>query len=206
MANSSAVLFGVADLFAVPFNANNTFPLATSPAGDFGKTWGKVSPQSGDWTGVGYTQEGLTFNMSTERGEIVADQVLDPLFRPITGRSVSISGNLIEFTAGNLKLAMGQGAASTTAPSSGVRGYDEYALTANFIDSYHTWGIDAEKPSNGQPFRILLWKGLATSALQSAVGQRDTAARIPLEITALPDDSATPARILTIRDYTAPGT
>jgi len=201
VADSSAVLFGVAHLYATPFDEDNAFPIDTPTTGDFGVPWTKAVGQANDWTSVGYTQEGITFNMAVERGEIPADQVLDPLFRPITGRTITLGSNLIEFTPENLKLGLGQGTVATTAPTSGARGFDEYEVTANVSDDYRSWGIDAEQPTNGEPFRIIVWKGLATGGLQSTLGQRATAARIPIETTALPDDTATPARILTLRKY-----
>lgn len=194
MADSSAVLFGNALLYVAPYDDTGAqdFPADTV---DYGTTWGAPFDE------VGYTQEGINLNMSTTRGEIVADQVLDPLFRPVTGRSVSVAANLIEITAGNLALGLGQGDTTTTAPGAGTRGYDEYTLESTVTDDYRTWGIDAEQPADGEPFRVIVWKGLAAGNLSTAFGQRATAARIPVEIQALPDDSVTPARILSIRDY-----
>lgn len=203
MADSSAVLFGVAHLYAAPFDATNTFPSDTPDTGDFGKAWVKGSGQESDWQAAGYTQEGISFAMSVERGEIPADQVLDPLFRPITGRSITLGSNLIEFTPENLQLGLGQGEVTSVAPGAGTRGYDEYSVTANVSDDYRSWGVDAEQPTDGEPFRMIVWKGLATGGLQSTLGQRATAARIPIEITALPDDSGVTDRILTIRKYAA---
>ena len=95
-----------------------------------------------------------------------------------------------------------QGAVTTQAAASGTRGYDQYAVTGSVTDEYNTWGIDAQQPADGEPFRLVAWKGLATGGLQSTLGQRATAAQIPVEVTALPDDSVTPARILTMRKYT----
>ncbi|HBY46028.1 MAG TPA: hypothetical protein DEU95_06305 [Chloroflexi bacterium] len=201
MADATAVLFGIANLYVAEFDATNAFPIDTVGAGDFGPVWTKGAGQTPVWAGVGYTQEGVAFNMSIDRGEIAADQVLDPLFRPITGRSVTLASNLIEFTPNNLKLGLGQGAVSTVAAGASTRGYDQYAVTGNVVDAYNTWGVDAQQPDDGEPFRLIAWKGLATSSLQSTLGQRDTAARVPIEITALPDDSVSPARILTLRKY-----
>lgn len=192
MADASAVLFGVANLYVAPHDDDNDFPDDTV---DFGSAWGAP------YDPLGYTQEGITFTMSVERGEIVADQVLDPLFRPITGRSITLGASLIEFTPGNLKLGLGQGDVSTQAPGASARGFDEYEVTADVLDAYNTWGIDAQKPADGEPFRLMVWKGLATGGLSATLGQRATAARIPVEVTALPDDGATPARILTMRSY-----
>ncbi len=194
MSDASAVLFGVADLYVAPYLDTNDFPADTV---DFGTVWGAP------YDGVGYTQEGISFNLSVDRGEIPADQVLDPLFRPITGRTITLGANLIEFTPGNLKLGLGQGAVDTVAPGAGARGYDEYEVTANVTDEYNAWGVDAQQPADGEPFRLIAWKGLATGGLAATLGQRATAARIPVEVTALPDDSVTPARILTMRKYIA---
>lgn len=203
MANdASAVLFGEANLFVTPYDAENDFPVDTVGDGDFGKDWGKAAGQEGEWLGLGYTQDGINFNMAVERGEIVSDQVLDALFRPITGRTITLGSNLIEFTPGNLKLGLGQGVVTTVAAGEGTRGYDQYAVTGSVVDDYNTWGIDAQQPADGEPFRLVAWKGLATGGLQSNLGQRATAAQIPVEVTVLPDDSVTPARILTMRKYT----
>lgn len=201
MAVSAAVIYGNALLYSTPHDADNAFPAATV---DYGTAWGTPAgppAQPAAWEERGYTQDGINLNMTVDRDEIGADQVLDPLFRPITGRDVMISTNLIEMTAANLNLGLGQGTVTTTAPGVGTRGYDEFDLTATVSDQYNSWGIDAEQPADGEPFRAIIWKGLASGGVDTSFGNRSTAAQIGIEMTALPDDSVSPTRIMTIRDY-----
>lgn len=201
MANASAVIYGTAQLYSTPFGTANNFPVATI---NYGTAWGTPTPQALPWETRGYTQDGISLNMTVDRDTIIADQVLDPLFRPITGRDVMISTNLLEMTAANLNLGLGQGTVTTVAPvgpTTPARGYDQWSLTANVTDQYNSWGLDAEQPENGEPFRAIVWKGLSSGGLETSFGNRASAGLIPVEITAIPDDSVQPTRIFTLRDY-----
>jgi len=198
MANSAAVIYGNALLYSTPHDEDNDFPEATV---DYGQPWATPGDQPAAWEARGYTQDGINLSMTVDRDEIGADQVLDPLFRPVTGRDVSISTNLIEMTAANLQLGLGQGKVTTTAPGAGARGFDEFNLEATVTDDYNSWGIDVEQPADGEPFRAIVWKGLATGGVDTTFGNRSAAAQIGIEVAALPDDSVSPTRILTIRDY-----
>ena len=200
MANSDAVIFGTALLYSTPHGEKNAFPEDTV---NYGGDWGTPTDQEAAWEARGYTNDGIGLSMSVDREEINADQVLDPLFRPITGRDITISTTLIEMTADNLNLGLGQGAVTTTAPGAGTRGYDQWDVTANVTDQYNSWGIDVEKPADGEPIRGIVWKGLSTGSLDTTFGNRSAAAGIPIEITALPDDTGETTRIFTLRDYVA---
>jgi hypothetical protein len=199
MANSSAVIYGEALLYTTPHHEKNDFPDADTI--NYGTDWGTPPDQPLAWRNLGYTQDGINLGMTVDRDTIGADQVLDPLFRPITGRDVTISSNLIEFTGANLQFGLGQGEISDEPAGPSERGYTEFDLTASVSDRFDSIGIDVQQPADGEPLRAIMWKGLASGGVDATFGNRATAAQIPVEFMAVPDDSTTPTRIFTLRDY-----
>lgn len=198
MANSQAVIYGEALLYATSHHEDVEFPDDTV---NYGGDWGSPGSQPDPWRNLGYTQEGINLGMTVDRDTIGADQVLDPLFRPITGRDVTIGTNLIEFTAANLQFGLGQGEITQEPAGVGERGYTEFDLTASVVDTFVSVGLDVQKPADGEPMRGIVWKGLATGGVDASFGDRASAAQIPVEIMAVPDDSVQPTRIFTLRDY-----
>lgn len=160
----------------------------------WGAAWG------GGFTEVGLTQEGVTVEFSITRDTIMADQLLDPVLRPVTGRDVKLTTNLLELTAANLLLATGQGAVSTVAADEDSRGHDEFNLTSVVNDVFKTFGLDVKNPGDGEAIRVAGWKCLATGSPSMKFGVASDAAAIALELAPLPDTSSDPARIITIRD------
>lgn len=175
-------------VYSKTYNTTNAMPADTV---DYGDAWT-------GYTDRGYTIGGLTFSMNITRGEIRVDQEFDPIVRPITGRAVTLGTQLAEMTAANLQLASGLGSVTTTAPSSGVRGHDDLEINSNVTDTTNSWGFDILQP-NGEAFRILIYKGLATGTPAPSFTP-DNAATTALEITGLVDSSTDPARIGLVRD------
>lgn len=197
--NADAVLFGRDfKVFTVPWSSTNTIPLDTLV---YGTDWATPAGQSAPWVEVGYTDAGLNFGIEITRGEIRVDQSLDPVGRPATGRNMTLTTNLAEFTASNVKNAAGQGAITTVAPGVGTRGHNDLDIGPTITDTYLSIGYDILH-RDGEAFRIIGWKTLPSGGVSGAINPEDNAV-IALAAQCLPDTSTTPNRILKMRDVIA---
>lgn len=181
-------------VYEAPWVSTNAIPDNTV---NWGMAW------SAPWVPLGYTQKGVEFGMSVNRADITVDQELDPVLRPITARGVTLKTTLAEFSAANLKRATGQGTITTLAPAAGVRGYDDFDLSATVSDIYSSYGLDVLNPGDNEAIRVAAWRCLATGGLTTTFGVADANAQIPLELTVLPDSSTTPSRTVKVRDIIA---
>lgn len=189
MANADAVIATRAyKLMYKVFNSANALPADTVAYGD------AVT----GYTDVGYTSGGLNAAMDQTRAEVRVDQSPFPIRNPITEVSFTLSCELAEMTPANLLLASGLGSVTSLAPSTGVRGHDDWALTDSFTDTYRTWFARVQQPDN-EVFQMAIWKGLATGNMDTTF-EPDNPATIAIEIQALTDSSTSPARIATVRD------
>jgi hypothetical protein len=93
------------------------------------------------------------------------------------------------------------GVQPNTSNLTGTRSYDDLDLTAVITDNYFTVGYDIRQ-LNGEAMRLVAWKGLPTGTPAIAVAP-NAPASIAYDITALPDDSVSPSRILKMR-FNAP--
>lgn len=199
---TSRVIFGEARLYSVPWNATEgaEFPLATVNAlADPGEAYDGTN-----WIGRGYTQDGMGIRMSVDYEGIPADQSLDDLFRVATGRDIGLTTNLIQMTPDNFAVAFGQGEVDTEAPGEGTRGYNEFKITSTIEERYNSWLLDARVPETGEPYRILVPKGQSIGSVEATFGNRSTAAQIPVDIAALPDNTrGDDIEVLLLREYVA---
>lgn len=190
MANANSVISGRNFLVkSAPFATTNAIPADTVV---YGADWGAP------WVDRGYTTGGLGFNMNLTRGEIRVDQEFDPVVRPITGRAITMSTSLAEMSADNIRLGSGMGTVTTVAPAAGVRGHNDLTIDSTVTDQYNSWGFDIRQP-DGEAFRIVVYKGLATGSPSPRFAP-EAAAAIALEVSALVDTSTTPSRVALIRD------
>jgi hypothetical protein len=186
-------------VYTVPWNATITVPLDTIA---YGTAWGTPSGQTGAWVESGYTEGGLTFGAEITRGEIRVDQELDPVLRPATGRNLTMSTQLAEFTDANIKSSTGQGTITTLAAVSGTRGHDDLDISSTITDNYLGVGFDIQHPGDLEAFRVFGWKTLPSGGFTGTVNPGDKAT-ISFAANLLPDTSTTPARIMKIRDVIA---
>lgn len=149
------------------------------------------------YTKLGYTSGGLSLNWNLQRGTINVDQELDPILRPAQSRSLTMESNLAEFLPANMVLATGQGAVTSVAASTGVRGHDQYDVTSTIVDAYNTVIYDIQQ-QNAEAIRVVAWRGLATGSPQPRF-EPNNPALMAYQISALPDTSTSPARIAAIR-------
>lgn len=181
-------------VYSAPYAASNALPADTV---DYGTDWG------GPWQNRGYTTGGLQLQLQVQRGEIRVDQEFDPVFMPITNRSVSLSCELAQITADNYLQATGVGAVNTVAPTSTARGHAEYQVTSQVQALFFSWGYDILQP-DGMPFRVFVPRGMATGSPQTQF-KPDAPATIQLQVTALVDPAHS-GLIAAIRDVLPPTT
>lgn len=90
------------------------------------------------------------------------------------------------------------GAAANTSNLTGTRSYDDLDFSSVIVDNYYTVGFDIQQFSNSEAIRVVAWKGLPTGTPAIAVAP-NAPSSIAYDISALPDDSVSPSRILKVR-------
>jgi hypothetical protein len=150
------------------------------------------------FTDVGYTSGGLSLGVDQTRNEIRMDQSFFAIRNPISEVSFTLGTELGEINAANFLFATSLGSITTVAPGAGTRGHDDWVLTDTFNDEEYTILANVKQNDN-EVFRIAMWKGIATGAVDTTF-EPDNPATIAVEFTAQPDTSTSPARIATIRD------
>ena len=196
MADANAVISGRNYLcYSTPFDSagNNQLPADTVT---YGTAWGTPTgppAQLAAWVDRGYTSGGLGFSMNITRGEIRVDQEFDPLVRPITNRTITLSTSFAEMTPANIQLASGMGTLDTS-----ITTHVDLDIGSALTEQNNAWGFDIRQP-DGFPFRVFVPKGIATGTPAPRFTP-DAAALIALEVSALVDTSTTPSRVVKIRD------
>jgi hypothetical protein len=181
--------------YTVPFNTLNDLPLDTVIWGD---PWGTAGTMPQPWVLQGYTDGGLHFGTDITRTEVTVDQSLDPVLRPATARSATMSFNLAEMSPAKIQLASGQGTLTTLAPGPGTKGHNDLDIGSTISDVFVSIGFDIQT-QDLEPLRFLGYRCQmsGTMALDFTV---DAKAMVPVEATLLPDTSVSPARVAKIRD------
>jgi hypothetical protein len=95
------------------------------------------------------------------------------------------------------------GVTPNTTNLTGTRSFDDIDFSSVITDAYYTVGYDIQQQGNGEAMRVVAWKGLPTGTPAIAVAP-NAPSSIAYDITALPDDSVSPSRILKIRFNQAP--
>lgn len=153
------------------------------------------------YTDRGYSDGGIGFSTEQQRTGVGVDQVAAPLYYIDGELSVRMTANLAELDPDNIQLAAGVGAVTTTAPAVGVRGQVELIVPAENSPEINSWLGDIAQPINGLPFRFLIPKGQSTGGISANVSPTQKGLA-NLVVTALPDESFTPARLLVVRQVT----
>jgi hypothetical protein len=198
--DATAVLYG--RNFRVYYAAWNSTTRLPADTVQYGTTWGTPSGQTGAYSEVGYTDGGLNFGIEISRGEIRVDQELDPIARPATGRNMTLSTKLAEFTPANIAVAAGQGQVTTLAATTAVRGYNDLDISSTIADNYYTVGYDISHPGDSEAFRIVGWKTIASGNVTGTITPEDDAT-IDFAVQCFPDSSTSPARVLKVHDIIA---
>lgn len=198
MAGTASKVVASRDLIAYykTYHSTNRFPADTVI---WGVAWGTPSGQTGAWIDAGYTQGGLGFSAEISRTDIRMDQSLDPVLRPATGRTVTMTAQLGEFDLDSVVVATGQGSVTTLAATTAARGYDEWAMGNTVVDSFYSMGFDIYKTGNSEALRLAGWYAQPTGAESWTFGP-EAAALTPFTLTLFPDPGNS-NRVATIRDY-----
>jgi hypothetical protein len=178
------------------WHSTNRFPADTVV---WGTAWATPSGQTGAWVDGGYTQGGLGFSAEISRTDIRMDQSLDPVLRPATGRTVTMTAQLGEFDLDSVVVATGQGAVTTLAATTAARGYDEWSMGSTVADNFYSMAYDIKHPGDDEAVRILGVYAQPTGAEAWTFGP-EAAALTPFSVTLFPEP--TTGRVALIRDYT----
>jgi hypothetical protein len=184
--------------YEVAYNALNQLPPDTI---NWGEEWATAGTMPIPWDLQGYTDGGLHFGTDVTRADVTVDQSLDPVMRPATARSATMSFNLAEMTPQNIQLGSGQGTFSTLAPGASTKGHNDLDIGSVINDVFVSLGFDIQQ-QDGQPLRIIGYRCQMTGTMAIDFTS-DAKAMVPVEATLLPDTSVTPARVAKIRDVIA---
>jgi hypothetical protein len=108
----------------------------------------------------------LHFGTDITRADVSVDQSLDPVMRPATARSATMSFNLAEMSPAKIQLASGQGTLTTTAPISGVKGHNDLAIGSLITDVFVSIGFDIQT-QDLQAFRIIGYRCQMSGSMPS---------------------------------------
>lgn len=89
-------------------------------------------------------------------------------------------------------------AVTTSTPGVSAKSARVLTIGSAIVDQEYSWGFDILQP-NGEPFRVMIYRGIASGSPNLAFTAED-AAVIELEVTALPDTNASPTRIAKVMD------
>lgn len=159
-ATAANVLMGVGTLYRGAFGA-------TEPA----DTDINIAPDSGSWTDVGGTMDGVTMNITQEFADIEIDQTVDIIGRRLTKRDMSLSTNMAEATLENLVVSSNSGGAITT----GV-GYKKFTPTNDVTVTqpvYCALIFDGFAPGVSKTRRVIGRRMLNTDSTEMAYKKAD---------------------------------
>lgn len=178
------------------YSSTNRLPADTVA---WGTAWATPAGQTGAWVDGGYTQGGLGFSAEISRTDIRMDQSIDPVLRPATGRTVTMTAQLGEFDLDSVVVATGQGSVTTLAATTAARGYDEWAMGNTVADDFYSMAFDIKHPGDDEAVRVVGWYVQPTGAESWTFGP-EAAALTPFNVTLFPDPNNS-NRVATIRDY-----
>lgn len=145
---------------------------------------------------LGYTSGGLGMAWNLQRGTINVDQELEPVMRPVQSRELTLDSNLAEFTPDNILLATGQGSIDRVPAGPAARGSETLNITSDVVEKYKTVIFDIQQ-QNLEALRIAAWRSIATGSPSPRIEPTNPAV-IVYQVSALPDSSTTPARIVAV--------
>jgi hypothetical protein len=106
---STVPQYGAGYLYKAPLGT--AIPTNTVIASVFTDVWAAA------WIPVGITREGSEFSYKIDTDQVLAAEYLDPLKIVTTGRSASVTFEMLQIHLGNLKTAFNGGTGTTTAVS-----------------------------------------------------------------------------------------
>jgi hypothetical protein len=147
----------------------------------------------GDWTELGYTDEGSTFTFEATFEDVTVEEELDPILTEQTARVVNLAFAAAELTARNLQIALNGGEITTT---SGVTKFEPPG-----VGEYEHVMIGWE--SNDGLERWIFRKCLQVGNVEIARRRAPNKATLPMQFRALKPADATVFTAFFDEDYDA---
>lgn len=143
---------------------------ATEPA----DTAFATAPDSGTWTDVGGTQDGVNFQQNLEFTQLEVDQTIDAPESRCTKREFKLVTNLAEVTLENIKIASNGG--TITSAGTGATAHTKYEpdtdVTSGSRPNYIAMIFDGPGPSGGRR-RFVGRKMLQVGEVESSYHKED---------------------------------
>lgn len=150
----------------------------------------------------GWTDGGAGFSTEQTFAGVNVDQVPDALYQVGGARAVRFNAALAELAPSNIKLVAGMGAVAETVGSPTTFGQEELVVSGGAsVAEINTWGLNITQPVSGLPFRVLIPMGQSTGNIASTISPTQKGLA-NLVVTALPDESFSPPRLLVVRKVT----
>jgi hypothetical protein len=165
-------------------------------------TVGALTDYPSPWVKDGWTDGGVGFQTEQTFAGVFVDQLPDPLYQIGGARSVRLTAALAELSPANIQRVAGMGATTVTVGDPTTLGQEELVVNSGAgTPEIDTWSLNVPQPINGLPFRILVPQGQSTGNLSSTISPTQKGLA-NLVVTALPDESFTPPRLLVVRKVT----
>lgn len=126
--DAEKVLHGIANVYFGPKDE----AMPDEETIDLGGDW---TAGSLDWEGVGYTEDGVELEKSTDTEDVKPSETITPVDVLVTGVSIAVRFVVMEHTLEMMKLAYGGGTITTTAAGASQIGKTVLTLS-NALDSY----------------------------------------------------------------------
>lgn len=133
-----------------------TEPLETAVA---------TAPDSGAWTDVGATSDGVTLSLELEYTEMTVDQSVDRIGSRLTARTMTLATNLAEVTLENLSFALNAG--GTISTGTGYKSFEPANDTSATQPTYSALIFDGIAPGGGNR-RVVGRRMLSTENVEFA--------------------------------------
>lgn len=122
-------------------------------------------PDSGTWTDVGGTSDGVTLAIEQEYTELTVDQIVDRVGSRLTARTMTLATNLAEPTLENLSLILNGGGSVST--GTGYKSFEPANDTSASQPTYCALIFDGIAPG-GTSRRIIGRRMLSTESVEFA--------------------------------------
>lgn len=134
-----------------------------------------ATPLGGDWTNLGYiSEDGATFTEGKDITDINAWQSFYPVRRVVTGRTVTVSFTLREWSLETIEFALG-GTVTTEG--------DEYIFTPPAPDELDERAIVLEWTDGDKKYRLYVPRGIVSENVETNL-TRSGAADLPITFAA----------------------
>jgi hypothetical protein len=169
------VALNTAEVLVGAFGNIYAAPVGTTAPADFSVAY------SGTWVEMGYADEdGVTFSNSRDTEDINTWQDFDPARTIVTGRSVTLGFNLLQWNKNTLPLAMGGGTIATSG-SAGTLKYQFTPAAAGVLDER---AFSVAWNDGTRNYRLFIPRGVVTDEVSFSLN-KSSAAALPISVRVL---------------------